>query len=36
MAVDIKELGDKIVGMTLKEAVDLAAYLKEKIGRAHV
>jgi large subunit ribosomal protein L7/L12 len=28
-AADIKELGDKIVGLTLKQAVDLAAYLKE-------
>jgi large subunit ribosomal protein L7/L12 len=26
---DIKELGDKIVGLTLKQAVDLAAYLKD-------
>jgi large subunit ribosomal protein L7/L12 len=29
---DIKELGDKIVGLTLKQAVDLAAYLKEAHG----
>src|SRR3954469_9564113 len=29
---DIKDLGDKIVGLTLKEAVDLAAYLKETHG----
>ncbi len=28
----IKELGDKIVGLTLKEAVDLGAYLKEEYG----
>ncbi len=28
-AEEIKTLGDKIVGLTLKEAVDLAAYLKE-------
>jgi large subunit ribosomal protein L7/L12 len=28
-AADIKELGDKIVGLTLKQAVELAAYLKE-------
>lgn len=28
----IKELGDKIVGLTLKEAVDLADYLKEEYG----
>jgi large subunit ribosomal protein L7/L12 len=26
---DIKELGDKIVGLTLKQAVELAAYLKD-------
>jgi large subunit ribosomal protein L7/L12 len=31
-ATDIKELGDKIVGLTLKQAVDLAAYLKEAHG----
>src|SRR6185503_11295117 len=31
-ATDIKELGDKIVGLTLKQAVDLAAYLKETHG----
>ncbi|HZZ41841.1 MAG TPA: 50S ribosomal protein L7/L12 [Tepidisphaeraceae bacterium] len=29
---DIKDLGDKIVGLTLKQAVDLAAYLKEAHG----
>jgi large subunit ribosomal protein L7/L12 len=29
---DIKDLGDKIVGLTLKQAVDLAAYLKETHG----
>ena len=28
----IKELGDKLVGLTLKEAVDLADYLKEEYG----
>ena len=28
----IKELGDKIVGLTLKEAVDLGDYLKEEHG----
>jgi len=28
----IKELGDKIVGLTLKEAVDLGEYLKEEYG----
>src|SRR5207248_8530643 len=32
VASDIKELGDKIVGLTLKQAVDLAAYLKEAHG----
>jgi large subunit ribosomal protein L7/L12 len=26
---EIKELGDKIVGLTLKQAVDLASYLKD-------
>ncbi|HEY8667556.1 MAG TPA: 50S ribosomal protein L7/L12 [Tepidisphaeraceae bacterium] len=29
---DIKDLGDKIVGLTLKQAVDLAGYLKEAHG----
>jgi len=29
VAEDIKQLGDKIVGLTLKQAVDLADYLKE-------
>jgi large subunit ribosomal protein L7/L12 len=29
VADDIKQLGDKIVGLTLKQAVDLAAYLKD-------
>ena len=28
----IKELGDKIVGLSLKEAVDLGDYLKEEYG----
>src|SRR3569833_2208438 len=32
VATDIKELGDKLVGLTLKQAVDLAAYLKEEHG----
>ena len=32
VAEDIKQLGDKIVGLTLKQAVDLAAYLKETHG----
>ena len=31
-AAEIKELGDKIVGLTLKQAVELAAYLKETHG----
>jgi large subunit ribosomal protein L7/L12 len=29
---EIKELGDKIVNLTLKQAVDLATYLKEAHG----
>ena len=32
VATEIQELGDKIVGLTLKQAVDLAAYLKDKYG----
>jgi large subunit ribosomal protein L7/L12 len=32
VATEIKELADKIVGLTLKQAVDLAAYLKEAYG----
>jgi large subunit ribosomal protein L7/L12 len=32
VATEIKELGDKIVGLTLKQAVDLAAYLKDAHG----
>src|SRR6266516_755696 len=32
VAEDIKELGDKIVGLTLKQAVDLAGYLKDTHG----
>ncbi|HYO09386.1 MAG TPA: 50S ribosomal protein L7/L12 [Tepidisphaeraceae bacterium] len=32
VAADIKELGDRIVGLTLKQAVDLASYLKEEHG----
>src|SRR5436305_2693989 len=32
VAEDIKDLGDKIVGLTLKQAVDLASYLKETHG----
>ncbi len=30
ITADIKELAEKIVGLTLKQAVDLAAYLKEE------
>jgi len=29
---EIKELGDKISGLTLKQAVDIATYLKETYG----
>ena len=32
VASDIKELGDRIVGLTLKQAVDLASYLKDEHG----
>ena len=32
VATEIKELGDRIVGLTLKQAVDLATYLKEEHG----
>ncbi len=32
VAEEIKSLGDKIVGLTLKQAVDLAAYLKDEHG----
>ncbi len=32
VATEIKELGDKLVGLTLKQAVDLAAYLKDAHG----
>ena len=32
VAEDIKQLGEKIVGLTLKQAVDLASYLKETHG----
>jgi len=32
VAEDIKQLGEKIVGLTLKQAVDLAAYLKDTHG----
>ena len=29
---ELKELGDRLAGLTLKQAVDLAAYLKESHG----
>jgi large subunit ribosomal protein L7/L12 len=32
VATEIKELADKIVGLTLKQAVELAAHLKEAHG----
>lgn len=32
VAAAIKELGDKLVGLTLKDAVDLGNYLKEEYG----
>ena len=32
IAAEIKKLGDKIVSLTLKQAVDLADYLKEEHG----
>jgi len=32
VAAELKELGDKLVGLTLKQAVDLAAYLKDEHG----
>jgi large subunit ribosomal protein L7/L12 len=32
VAQDIAELGDKLAGLTLKQAVDLTNYLKEKHG----
>ncbi len=31
-AVEIKELGDKLAGLTLKQAVEIANYLKEAHG----
>jgi large subunit ribosomal protein L7/L12 len=31
-AADIKELGDKLSGLTLKQAVEVASYLKETYG----
>jgi len=32
VAADIKELGDRLAGLTLKQAVDIASYLKEAHG----
>jgi large subunit ribosomal protein L7/L12 len=32
VAAAVKELGDKLVGLTLKEAVELGAYLKDTYG----
>jgi large subunit ribosomal protein L7/L12 len=32
VTAEISELGDKLAGLTLKQAVDLAGYLKEKHG----
>ena len=32
VATELKEIGDKIAGLTLKQAVDLANYLKEAHG----
>jgi large subunit ribosomal protein L7/L12 len=32
VAEDIKQLGEKIVSLTLKQAVDLASYLKDEHG----
>jgi large subunit ribosomal protein L7/L12 len=32
VASDIKELGDKLAGLTLKQAVEIATYLKEAYG----
>ena len=32
VAAEISDLGDKLAGLTLKQAVDLANYLKEKHG----
>ena len=29
---ELKEIGDRLAGLTLKQAVDLAAYLKETHG----
>jgi len=32
VAADIKELGDKLAGLTLKQAVEVASYLKDAYG----
>lgn len=32
VSAEIKQLGDKIVGLTLKQAVELGAYLKDTYG----
>jgi large subunit ribosomal protein L7/L12 len=32
VAEEVKQLGDKLVGLSLKEAVDLGEYLKEEYG----
>jgi large subunit ribosomal protein L7/L12 len=32
VAAEIKELGDKLAGLTLKQAVEIGAYLKEAYG----
>ncbi len=32
VADDLKEIGDRLAGLTLKQAVDLASYLKEAHG----
>ena len=32
VATEIKEIGDKLAGLTLKQAVDLTTYLKEEHG----
>jgi large subunit ribosomal protein L7/L12 len=32
VAADIKELGDRLAGLTLKQAVEIASYLKEAHG----
>jgi len=32
VATEIKELGDRLAGLTLKQAVEIAAYLKETHG----